>query len=175
MLTYPDVVVRLENGIVVSVKGPSADYAVKSTTPKPAPRVQARPAQAAGPAAGPAAGWCTDLGTALASARGTGRKVFVLFTGSDWCVWCKRLDAEILSTPEFQSYAADSLVLVKLDFPRRRPQQEAVRQRNKRLAAKYRVQGYPTVVVFDETGAEVARLGYQDGGPGPFVRRLRQL
>lgn len=169
VLTYPDSVIRLESGVVVSQGAASADYAVK-TEPTKTPSRSVGAARSTGSLA-----WGADLEAAIASARGTGKKVFVLFTGSDWCVWCKRLDAEILSTPEFQSYASGSLVLVTLDFPRRIPQSQALREANRRTATKYRVKGYPTVVVLDEKGSAVARLGYQEGGPGPFVERLRRL
>src|SRR6478609_8211905 len=44
--------------------------------------------------------------------------VLLNFTGSDWCGYCKHMQAEIFSKPQFQDYAAKNLVLVELDFPR---------------------------------------------------------
>lgn len=168
VLTYPGEVIRLEGGVVVSQKAASADYVVKTAAPKPASGGKSERARGD-------AEWGTDFEAAIASARGTGRKVFVFFTGSDWCGWCKRLESEILDTSEFKSYAAGSLVLVKLDFPRQIPQSAELKEQNRRLAEKYRIRGYPTVIILNQDGRAVARLGYQEGGPSPFVQRLREL
>ena len=99
----------------------------------------------------------------------------MFFTGSDWCGWCKRLEAEILGTPEFRDFARESLVLVKLDFPRRVEQSAELKAQNSRLAQKYGIEGYPTVVVLDQSGREIGRTGYQRGGPGPFIESLRKM
>lgn len=167
VLTYHDGTVRLENGVVVAQAAAGRDYAVRSTPP---PR---RLHHASGP--GMAAEWTTDYQSALSAAQGTGREIFLFFTGSDWCGWCMRLEAEILGTEEFKEYASGNLVLVKLDFPRRIAQSEFTRSRNRQLAQKFGIEGYPTIVVLNDAGEEVGRLGYQEGGPGPFVKKLRKL
>ena len=38
-----------------------------------------------------------------------------------------------------------------------------------------RIEGYPAVVVLASDGRQVGRLGYQEGGPGPFVDALKGL
>lgn len=119
--------------------------------------------------------WMTDYAAALDQAKAQGRHVFLFFTGSDWCGWCKRLNQEILSTPEFARYASEHLILVELDFPRSKPQSQALVEQNARLQREYRIRGYPTVVVLDSSGQAVGRLGYQEGGPGPFVDALSRM
>ncbi len=171
ILTYPDNVIRVEGGVVVSQKNPSPDYAVRSEKPKPTPRART----ASGASTGTAGDWTTNSQSAIGAASGTGRKVFLFFTGSDWCGWCKKLDAEILGTDEFKQYATSSLVLVKLDFPNSIPQSDDLKAQNRQLAQKYHIEGYPTVVVLNDTGAEIGRLGYQRGGPGPFIQKLQSL
>jgi len=101
--------------------------------------------------------------------------VFLFFTGSDWCGWCKRLEEEILTTSEFKNYAKEKLILVKLDFPRQIEQSEALQNQNRTLAGQYGIKGYPTVIVLDPAGRAVKQLGYQEGGPGPFVSALRAV
>jgi protein disulfide-isomerase len=118
------------------------------------------------------AAWTTDYTAALARAKEENRKVFLFFTGSDWCGWCMRLEREILRMPEFTDYAADKLVLVKLDFPRGFKLPAAVAAQNQKLAEQYGVRGYPTVVVLDHSGRAVGQLGYQEGGASPFLARL---
>ncbi len=119
--------------------------------------------------------WTTDYQAALAQAKAQQCRVFLFFTGSDWCIWCKRLNAEILSKPEFAHYAADKLVLVEVDFPQTKKLPSALKAQNDRLAEKYRIEGYPTVIVLDSNGAPVGQLGYQEGGPGPFLAKLGKM
>src|ERR1700757_4598201 len=72
--------------------------------------------------------WLTDFNAAKAKAKSDNKLVLVEFTGSDWCGYCKLMQAEIFSKPQFQDYAAKNLVLVELDFPRAKPQSDAVRK-----------------------------------------------
>ena len=72
----------------------------------------------------------------MEEAKKSDRHVFLFFTGSDWCGWCKRLVREILATPEFTRYADDNLVLVKLDFPHKKPQPASVKAQNEQLAQR---------------------------------------
>lgn len=119
--------------------------------------------------------WTTDYPAALTQAAKENKKVFLFFTGSDWCGWCKRLDKEILSTAEFKSYAAESLILVKLDFPRSVPQSASLKAQNRKLAEKHDIQGYPTIIVLNSAGKRVGELGYMEGGPAGFVKALKSF
>jgi protein disulfide-isomerase len=119
--------------------------------------------------------WVTDYKKAQEAAK-AGKKLMLLdFTGSDWCGWCMKLDKEVFSTPEFQNYASRNLILVKLDFPRRRPQTEALKKQNEQLAQKYGIQGFPTIIVLNGEGEKVGELGYMNGGPSPFLAKLETL
>ncbi len=120
-------------------------------------------------------GWMTDYNAALAKAKAENKNVFVFFTGSDWCGYCIKLQKEILTTAEFSAYAREKLVLVELDFPRRKQQPEAVKAQNRKLAQSMGIEGYPTVVVLNSAGKPVGKLGYQEGGPGPFIASLKKL
>ncbi|MEO6004625.1 MAG: thioredoxin family protein [Opitutus sp.] len=119
--------------------------------------------------------WTTDYEAALTKAKAENRHVFLFFTGSDWCSWCKRLNGEILSTPEFKSFASEKLILVEVDFPKSKPQSPAVKRQNASLAETHKIEGYPTVIVLDSSGKKVGELGYQEGGPGPFVEALKKM
>ena len=119
--------------------------------------------------------WVTDYKKAQEDAK-AGKKLMLLeFTGSDWCGWCMKLDKEVFSTPEFQNYASRNLILVKLDFPRRRPQTEALKKQNEQLAQKYGIQGFPTIIVLNGQGEKLGELGYMEGGPSPFLAKLETL
>ena len=117
--------------------------------------------------------WLTDLPKAQAKAKAENKQVLLDFTGSDWCGWCIKFNKEVLTTPEFAEYAAKHLVLVEVDFPRKKEQSEDLKKANKALGSKYKVDGYPTFVVLNQEGKEVGRqVGYSAGGPKAFIAKL---
>lgn len=119
--------------------------------------------------------WLTDFATARRMAQAEGKLMLLDFTGSDWCGWCMKLDREIFATPEFQDYAAKKLVLVKVDFPRRRDLPLAQREQNEHLAEHFDVQGFPTLVVLDAKGQFLDAIGYKRGGPEPLLAGLEKV
>lgn len=171
-LTYPDQVIKLKDGKVVAVSKREAAPKVPAT---PTRQQVGNPRAGAGQASeGLRLEWYVSLEVALKKAQAENKRVFMFFTGSDWCGWCMRLDREILHTPEFAQYAANNLVLLKLDFPRQLQQPEELKAQNAYLARQYRIEGFPTVVVLNGEGRTLMRLGYQEGGPGPFIAALNQ-
>ena len=115
-------------------------------------------------------GWMTDFEAAQAKAAEKGKPMLLDFTGSDWCGWCIRLDKETFSKPEFQKFAKDNLVLVELDFPNNKPQSAEIKKQNEALQEKYGVQGFPTLVLLNSEGKEIARNpGYLPGGPSALI------
>jgi protein disulfide-isomerase len=117
--------------------------------------------------------WGTDLAAAQAQAKAEKKLVLLDFTGSDWCVWCKKFDKEALSTDKFADYAKTHLALVQVDFPNNKPQSDALKAANKELAKKYSVDGYPTFVVLDADGKEIGRqVGYAEGGSDAFIKEI---
>jgi len=119
--------------------------------------------------------WLTDLPKAQAKAKTENKLVMLDFTGSDWCGWCIKLNKEVFSKPEFAEYAGKNLVLVEVDFPRGKKQSEELKKANTALQEKYKVEGYPTIVVLSSEGKKVGELGYQPGGPKAFIAELDKL
>ena len=77
---------------------------------------------------------------------------------------------DVFEQPAFADFAKDKLVLVKLDFPRSKPQAPEIKERNQQLAAQYKVQGFPTVILLGPDGKELAReVGYKGGGVSGFI------
>jgi len=116
--------------------------------------------------------WGTDLNTALAQAKKDKKLVMINFTGSDWCIWCKRLQKDVFSTKEFDDYAKDNLVLVEADFPRTKKIDSKQQKANEALMTKYNVQGFPTLVVLNGDGKKVGELGYEKT-PQLFISKLQ--
>lgn len=119
-----------------------------------------------------AANWITDLNAAKEQAARENKAVLVNFTGSDWCGWCIKLKKEVFSQPEFDSYALKNLVLVEIDFPKRKALPKELQRANAALADKMKIGGYPTLVYLNSKGVEIGRGGYQPGGPRPFVKAI---
>jgi protein disulfide-isomerase len=119
--------------------------------------------------------WLTDLPAAQAQAKTEHKMVLMDFTGSDWCPWCIKFKKEVLDSKKFQAYAAKSVVLVELDFPKSKPQTDDLKQANGALKAKYGIEGFPTLIVLDQNGKEIGRqVGYEDGGPKAFIAQLEK-
>jgi protein disulfide-isomerase len=119
--------------------------------------------------------WLTDYDTALAQAKQTGKRILINFTGSDWCGWCQILHEEVFSQPAFKTYADQNLILLTVDFPDRKPQSAAEKKANQALAQQYNIEGFPTIIILDSTGHKIGELGYQPGGPKPFLTALKKL
>ena len=119
--------------------------------------------------------WETDFPKAQAAAKAASKSVLLDFTGSDWCGWCIKLKSEVFSKPAFAEYAKKNLVLVEVDFPRKKKLSAAQKKANDALSAKYKIEGYPTVIVLDSEGKKVGELGYQPGGPEAFIASLEKL
>lgn len=119
--------------------------------------------------------WHTDIETAVGVAKNNKLNLFVLFTGSDWCPMCVKLHNEIVGTQEFREATKNKFVLVKLDFPRTQEMPFRQVQQNERVAQKYRIEGFPTVILLDSNGRPYARTGYQPGGVTDYVVHLDQL
>ena len=107
--------------------------------------------------------WLTDFHRAQEEAKAGHKLLLLNFTGSDWCGWCMRLQAEVFSKPEFAEYARQNLVLVELDFPRAKALSSEVRSQNAALAEKYGIEGLP-----DDCGSE---RGRQAGRPARLRAR----
>lgn len=94
-------------------------------------------------------GWLVDLDQAYSISKKTGKPILANFTGSDWCGWCKRLTRDVFSKQDFKSWAADNVILLELDFPRRKSLPQDLRSQNAGLQRAFKVRGYPTIWVFD--------------------------
>lgn len=119
--------------------------------------------------------WTTDLPKAQAKAKAENKLVMLDFTGSDWCGWCIKLNKEVFSQPDFVAYAEKNLVPVEVDFPRRKQQSAELKKANEALQDKYKIEGYPTIIVLNGEGKKVGQLGYEPGGPKAFIAELEKL
>jgi len=120
--------------------------------------------------------WITDLDAALKKAKLEKKLVLMDFTGSDWCPPCKKLHRTVLTADVFTKFAKDHLVLVEVDFPRSKPQSDALKASNQALQTKFGITGFPTVIVLDADGKELSKeVGFNDASADDYVKNLKKL
>lgn len=119
--------------------------------------------------------WTTNYEEAASQAQQGNKYLFLFFTGSDWCGWCKKFDNEVLSSPEFAESVGSRFVFVAIDFPMNKTLPEDLQKQNADLKKKYGVTGYPTVVILDSSQNFIAETGYRPGGGKAYADYLLQL
>ncbi|MFD2257313.1 thioredoxin family protein [Luteolibacter algae] len=100
-------------------------------------------------------GWETNVDEAIALAKKENKAVMLEFTGSDWCPPCIMMNKQVFSKKEFVKPASEKFVLVHLDFPNGDPE---LKEKNQPYAEKYRIEGFPTVILLDSEGKEFDRF-----------------
>ncbi len=112
--------------------------------------------------------WYTDFDVARKLAQKENKVIFAFFTGSDWCGWCRRLQTNVFAKPAFVEWANKNVILLELDFPKRKQLPENLKKQNYELASAFQVRGYPTVWLFnadyDKKTNKVDLKAYGSGG-----------
>ena len=122
------------------------------------------------------AGWTDDFDAAKEQAEKEGKLLLVDFSGSDWCGWCKKLDKEVFAQPEFLKGVKNDFVLVMIDSPSDKSLlSEKAAKQNPELQKKYRISGYPTVLIMDAAGEVLEQTGYRAGGAEAYVKYLMDV
>ena len=89
--------------------------------------------------------WNTDLNSALKESQKSNKLVFIDFY-ADWCGYCKELNKETFTDQKVKEKFAQKYVLVKINgdlYPD--------------ITSKYKVYGYPTLIILDSNGNEIKR------------------
>lgn len=106
------------------------------------------------------------------------KPIILVFSGSDWCGPCIKLDNQIWKSDEFKNYANNNYILVKADFPRKKSNSLSKEQltHNENLAEKYNKKGYfPLVVVFNADGKVLGETGYKNISPKEYIQHLQSF
>lgn len=116
--------------------------------------------------------WYSDLNEVHKLHQETGKPIFGFFTGSDWCGWCWKLQSNVFEKEAFKTWAKEEVILLELDFPKRKEQALELKKQNQGLQKAFKITGYPTVWLFntsvdDETKqfhlSALGKLGYPSG------------
>jgi len=122
--------------------------------------------------------WYHDFDEAKEIAQKNNRNIILVFSGSDWCAPCIRLEREIWNSKKFQTYAKDHFVLVCADFPTKKANKLSKEQEKKNalLAEKYNHEGnFPLVVVMDKHAVVLGYTGYKKVSPEEYIGILESF
>ena len=125
-----------------------------------------------------AAEWQTDYEQALATAKAGNKCVLLDFTGSDWCGPCIQMNKTVFSKAAFLDFAVKNLILVEVDYPRRKQLPEKVTKQNEQLMHKYGIDnsGFPTVILLNPDGKILGQLeGYGGERPADIIAWVENL
>ena len=119
--------------------------------------------------------WAADYGSAQRTAADEGKSVVLVFSGSDWCAPCIKLDREIWQDPSFQAAAQEDFVFYRADFPGKKENRlsEELTEANEKLAERYNQRGaFPLVVILTPEGEVLGQTGYQKISPTEYLAVL---
>ena len=140
----------------------------------PAPATESVTAPATEPEVKESVVWYTSLEEAVSIAKKENKDILINFTGSDWCIWCKRLHKEIFDVDLWKKEASKMYVLVEIDFPRYKKQEDEVRLYNRKLAERFNIKYFPTVFLMHADETIYCTTGYQRGGAENYVQFLQE-
>jgi thioredoxin-related protein/ribosomal protein S7 len=118
--------------------------------------------------------WKSDPNVALKSAKEGKKDILLLFTGSDWCPPCQKLEQEVFTDEDFYAEAEGHFEFVKFDFLRNAPLRAEVKKLNEEWSSKYGVDSFPTIVLVDTELRPFAFAGYEEGGAENFLGMLEE-
>lgn len=105
--------------------------------------------------------WGKNYSTVLANAKKSNKPIFILFTGSDWCTPCMLFYRDVFDKDDFKKFAKENLELLAIDFPKGYLLPIEQEKHNREMADKFKIDGFPTVVLLGNDEKEIARFGFE--------------
>jgi len=121
--------------------------------------------------------WITDVDEAKKKSTESNKPIVLVFSGSDWCTPCMKLEKKVFDTEEFKQYASENYVLLKADFPQRKKNKlpKEQQEHNNQLAEKYNKNGFfPLVVVLSNEGKSLGSLGYKNIEAKAYIKSINE-
>ena len=125
-------------------------------------------------------GWFCDYDDAMEKAQQTGKAVAVFFHSSDNDN-SRKFKTERMESNRFKNKMRDRLLVLYMDYPNNADTSKDKRyreqvQHNTRIAEKFHVSNYPTVIILDSTGKEIGRLDTNtNGAVSAFVEKAEKI
>lgn len=121
--------------------------------------------------------WYTNFEQAQAAAQKENKDLLINFSGSDWCIFCIKLEKEVFSQDSFAKEAEKYFVFMLVDFPGDPSSQPAeIRKQNEQLAERYHFRKlFPTLYLARPDGTPYAMAEYQGIGPKEYLDYLLKI
>jgi len=119
--------------------------------------------------------WYTDFEQAKKIAKKEHKPILMLFTGSDWCPPCRAMHNELFVNKDFIDISK-KVVLVMVDFPKRKQLSAKQKQQNAMLSRKFHQGGVPTFVAITPDEKLLGKMsGYRYGAPERDIEFFKQM
>jgi thioredoxin-related protein len=122
--------------------------------------------------------WKTNFEEAKTQAMNDNKNILLVFSGSDWCAPCIKLDKTVWQSEEFKKESESKWVIYRADFPKKKVNQldSALTESNKKLAAQYNAEGYfPLVLLLDKTGTVLGVDGYKNISAAAYIQLIHSF
>lgn len=122
--------------------------------------------------------WKYNFEEAKKEAQSESKNIVIIFSGSDWCAPCMKLERNIWNSEEFKQESEEKWVLVKANFPRKKANQLSEEQtnHNRALAEKFNKEGsFPLVVMLSPEGKVLGKKGFKNVSPAEYIKLMHSL
>ena len=93
--------------------------------------------------------WVRSYRSARKQALARNKKLFIFFSGSDWCLEGRKMQSTLFRSKAFRDLTGEKYVLYNADFPRHTKLGQEAREYNQRLASRYGITHFPAIVLAD--------------------------
>nr|WP_315153600.1 thioredoxin family protein [uncultured Flavobacterium sp.] len=122
--------------------------------------------------------WNTNFEDAKAKAEKENKNILLVFSGSDWCGPCMKLDKVVWQSSEFKAESDENWVVYKADFPKKKANQLSpeLTESNNKLAEKYNKSGsFPLVVLLDKKGKVIGMTGFKNVSASDYIKLIHSF
>lgn len=122
--------------------------------------------------------WRTNFEEAKKEASDKNKKILLVFSGSDWCTPCIKLDNVVWKSEVFKLESEKNWVIYKADFPKKKANQltAELAESNNKLAEKYNKSGsFPLVILLDKTGKVIGMTGFKNISASEYIQLIHSL
>lgn len=122
--------------------------------------------------------WKTNFEEAKLEALKENKNILLVFSGSDWCAPCIKLDNIVWKSEAFKTESDKYWVIYKADFPKKKANQlpAELAENNNKLAEKYNKNGsFPLVILLDKTAKVIGMTGFKNVSAVDYIQIIHSL